>query len=162
MTTEEILVLFATYHDMVYRIALSITRSRQDAEDLTQSVFLKLLNGAERPQAGKERAWLTKVAINASRDLLRSYWWKHTEPLEDLYAFEQPEESALFAAVMDLPAKYRVVVHLHYYEGYTCAEIGEFLSLSASAISMRLHRARMILRRTLEEEYYEDFISAHI
>lgn len=164
MTQAEILALFEEYHDMVYRLALAGTHSRQEAEDITQTVFLKLLDGKHSPQPGKERAWLIKVTINASRDLMRSFWRKKTESLDDMDmdCFSAPEESALFEAVMALPEKYRVVVHLHYYEGYTCAEIGELLSLSASAISMRLHRARTILRNNLKEECYENVISAHL
>lgn len=161
MTQAEILELFDLYHNMVYRLAFAVTRSKQDAEDITQTVFLKLLDGRSGPQPGKERAWLTKVTLNASRDLLRSGWRKRTTPLEEHcdIPFAAPEESVLLDAIMALPEKYRVVVHLHYYEGYTCAEIAVLLSFSASAVSMRLHRARMILRSSLEEEVYEKFIS---
>lgn len=56
---------------------------------------------------------------------------------------------------MALPAKYRIVIHLHYYEGYTGAEIGEMLGIKPSAVSMRLHRARTMLRSVLQEESYE-------
>ena len=152
MTEDEFLPLFDQYHNMVYRIALMSTKSRQDAEDIVQTVFLKLLSGNTRPMAGHERAWLTTVTINACRDWIRWNWRRKTEPLDDTIPFSDPEESALYYAVTALPKKYRVVVHLHYYEGYTCDEIGSMLKMKPSAVSMRLHRARNLLRKTLKED----------
>lgn len=159
MTEAEFLSLFDRYHDMVYRLALSYTRSRQDAEDVVQSTFLKLLDGKSLPQPGKERAWLAQVTVNACKDLLRSAWRRTSEPLDESISFEHEEESALFSAVMALPAKYRVAIHLHYYEGYTMKEIAHFLRTSPSAVSMRLHRARNLLRSSLKEDDYGPIVS---
>ena len=162
MTQSEILILFDQYHNMVYRIALAILHSTHDAEDITQTVFLKLLNGCSAPQKDKERAWLTKVTINACNDLMRSFWRRKIEPLDNSIAFSEPEEMLLFDAVMTLPAKYRIVIHLHYYEGYSGAEIAEMLQVKPSTISMRMHRARNMLRNSLKEEYYEKLISTNV
>lgn len=164
MTEAEFLPLFDRYHNMVYRMALTATRSRQDAEDIVQTVFLKLLstNETTRPQPDCERAWLVRVTINACRDLTRFLLRQKTEPLDESIPFSTPEERGLFDAVLTLPTKYRVTVHLHYYEGYTLAEIGELLHISPSAVSMRLHRARQLLRSKLKEEEYEPPVSEHI
>ncbi|MBO5274860.1 MAG: sigma-70 family RNA polymerase sigma factor [Clostridia bacterium] len=162
MTQEEVLHLFDTYHNMVYRLALTMTHSRQDAEDITQTVFLKLLDGKSRPAAGKERPWLAAVTVNACKDLLRSFWRRSIEPLDDMIPAQMSEERALFDAVMALPINYRTVVHLHYYEGYTFAEIGEMLQIKPSAVSMRLHRARKLLRSSLQEDAYEQLVSADL
>lgn len=155
--------LFDQYHDMVYRLALSYTKSRQDAEDVVQTVFLKLLDGkSPPPQPGKERAWLAQVTVNACRDLLRAFWRRRTEPLDESIPFASPEDGELFSAVMALPAKYRVAVHLHYYEGYTLEEIAGFLHIGPSAVSMRLHRARKLLRTSLEDDYGSEFLSKRV
>lgn len=159
MTEAELLALFDQYHNMVYRLALTVTRSPQDAEDIVQTVFLKLLNGKHSPMPGKEKAWLAQVTVNACRDLLRSFWRRKTQPLDESIPFSAPEEGALFEAVLALPAKYRMVIHLHYYEGYTCEEIGTFLNLSPSAVSMRLHRARNLLRSNLKEDLNGPLVS---
>lgn len=155
MTEDEFLPLFNQYHNMVYRIALVSMRSRQDAEDIVQTVFLKLLSGKSQPMPGHERAWLTTVTINSCRDLMRWRWRRKTEPLIDTIPLYDPEESELFSAVTALPAKYRTVVHLHYYEGYTCDEISDMLKIKPSAVTMRLHRARNLLRNKLKEDYDE-------
>lgn len=155
MTEDEFLTLFDRYHNMVYKIALVYTRSPQDSEDIVQTVFLKLIEGNTRPVTGYERAWLAKVTVNACRDLLRWNLRRETEPLDETIPFNDPEESALFEAVESLPKKYRLAIHLHYYEGYTCDEIGEILGITPSAVSMRLHRARKLLRSILKEDINE-------
>lgn len=143
--------LFQAYRDDVYRLALSYTKSRQEAEDVCQSVFLALL---EHPDIapGRERAWLMQVCANRCRNLLRSHWWRTTAPLEDIHAVPGPEPSGVREAVMALDPKYRVVVYLYYYEGCSTPEIAKLLKLSQSAVSTRLFRARAILKEQLKED----------
>ncbi|MGM9537243.1 MAG: RNA polymerase sigma factor [Candidatus Onthomonas sp.] len=165
MTEAQLLDLFDQYHNDVYRLALSCTRSPQDAEDVTQTVFLKLWERRPELTPGKEKAWLTQVTVNQCRDLLRALRRHRVEPLEAAagVTFTHPEESALFAAVLSLPARERVAVHLHYYEGYSQEEVAKLLKLSPSAISMRLHRARKHLKSALKEEYdYETALPEHL
>lgn len=153
MTQEEITALFDQYHDTVYRLALALTRSVPDAEDVTQTVFLKLLSGCPAPQKGAEKAWLTRVTVNSCRDLFRFFRRHPTQPLEEAAsACLTPEENALLDAVMALPAPYRAAVHLHYYEGYSIEETAALLHTKPSTVSMRLHRARKQLRSILKEE----------
>ncbi|MBR3949471.1 MAG: sigma-70 family RNA polymerase sigma factor [Oscillospiraceae bacterium] len=143
--------LFTRCKDDVYRLALSYTRSPQEAEDVCQTVFLKLLEQS-RITPGKERAWLMQVTANECRNLLRSAWWKRTEPLDEtLPAAGNPEGEGVYAAVMALPPKYRVVVYLRYFEEYSTAEIAQLLHISQSAVTTRLERARKRLRPMLEE-----------
>ena len=159
MDQDELLTLFDRYHNTVYRLALSFTRSVPDAEDITQDVFLKLLDKAPLLPPGCEKAYLMQMCVNACRDLRRSAWHSRRTELSDEIAFTEPEESGLFEAVMALPQKLRIVVHLHYGEGYSGAEIAELLHCSPSAVSMRLHRARKLLRKKLEEDSHESTVS---
>lgn len=162
MTEAEFLPLFDQYHNMVYRLALSYTKSRQDAEDLVQTVFLKLLEGSHPPQCGKEKAWLAQVTVNASRDLLRSAQRRRSEPMDEEIPFTDETDQTLYTAVMALPPKYRVAMHLHYYEGYSLAETAKLLRVGVSAVSMRLHRARKLLWSALEEEKHGKAISTDL
>lgn len=155
MQEAEILDLFDQYSNMIYRIAFSYLRQSQDAEDTVQAIFLKLIEDKAQPTLGKERAFLTRVTINYCKDALRSVWKRRTEPLDNEIVFEQTGDQELFDAVMALPAKHRIVVHLHYYEGYTFSEIADFLKISSSAISMRVHRAKKLLKDNLREDGYE-------
>lgn len=159
MTEAEFLPLFHQYHNMVYRLALASLGSVQDAEDMVQTAFLKLLDSPAPPAPGKEKAWLAQVTVNGCRDLIRARKRWGWEPLEVDIPFSQPEDSVLFQAVMALPDKLRVAVHLHYYEGYSHQEIAQFLHISPSAVSMRLHRARNLLRSSLKEDGYGPALS---
>ncbi len=142
---------FIRYKDDVYRLALSYTRSIQEAEDVCQTAFLKLM---EQPEItpGKEKAWLMQVTANLCRNLLRSGWWRKTAPLEDTAAVEPPRYSHVYQAVMGLQPKYRVVVYLRYYEAYTTQEIAQLLHISQTAVTTRLNRARQMLKEQLKEE----------
>lgn len=145
------LALFQQYKDDVYRLALSYTHNPQEAEDVCQSVFLKML---EHPPItpGTEKGWLMQVCANRCRNLLRSHWWQTTAPLEDVHSTPAPEFNGIREAVMSLDPKFRVVVYLYYYEGYTTVEIAKLLKISQTAVSTRLFRARAILKEQLKED----------
>jgi len=149
MQEKELLGLFDCYSNMTYRIALSYLRHPQDAEDAVQAVFLKLIEGKAVPEPGKERAFITRITINYCKDVFRSAWKQRTEQLNDDIAFKHEEDYKLFHTLMGLPAKFRIVIYLHYYEGYTFPEIAGFLKISPSAVSMRIHRAKKLMKNTL-------------
>ena len=139
----------------VFLLALSFTRQRQDAEDVMQTVFLKLW---KHPIAFTDEThmdkWLTRVTVNESRSLLRARARDpiSIEELETLGAVaEQPEERELIAAVMQLPEPLRAVIHLHYYEDLPIKEIADLLKISQAAVKMRLVRGRNLLKSALME-----------
>ena len=142
--------LFRRYRNDVYRLALSYTRSPQEAEDVSQTVFLKLL---EHPgiTPGKEKAWLMQVTANQCRSLLRSSWWKTTVPLEDC-THAAPENRGILQEVLALPPKYRVVLYMHYYEEFSTREIASLLNITQSTVTTRLSRGRQLLKAKLEED----------
>ena len=146
----DVLYLFHRYRDDVYRLAVNYTRSPQEAEDVCQTVFLKLL---EQPDLmpGREKAWLMQVTANECRDLLRSSWWKRTVPLEQAFQIPKTEADETIYLLRKLPPKYRVVLYLHYYEQYTTAEIAQLLKIPAGTVSTRLKRARERLKTMLKE-----------
>ena len=142
--------LFNLYKDDVYRLALSFTRSPQEAEDVCQTVFLKLIESRVTP--GKERSWLMQVTANQCRSLLRSAWWRRTAPLEECTYTAQSQEDSVLPVLLALPPKYRVVLYLHYYECLSSAEIGKLLRISQTAVTTRLSRGRQFLKDALKEE----------
>lgn len=146
----DIETLFRQHKDDVYRLALSYTRSTQEAEDVCQSVFLKLME-QDSITPGKERAWLMQVTANQCRNLLRSGWWKKTVPMEDTLLAPDLQYSDTWEKVMALPPKYRVMIYLRYYEELTTGEMAELLHITQSAVTTRLSRARQMLREQLQE-----------
>lgn len=140
------------YADTMRRICLVHLKNYADTEDIFQTVFVKyLLHTAPFASPEHERAWIIRVTINACKDLLRSVFRRRTLSLEEVA--EQPapadEHRAVLQAVQALPAAYRDVVYLHYYEGYTVPEIAGILGKNVNTVYTRLTRARGLLRRTL-------------
>lgn len=148
--------IYDKYHESVYRLAFAYCKNRADAEDLTSEVFLKRFAcGKEFDTESHEAAWMMRVTINLAKDLLRSFRYRFTVPLEDAdIPFETPEESEVWHAVMSLPAKYRSVIHLYYYENYSVAEIAGMKGRSETAVQTQLYRARKLLKNALERSMH--------
>lgn len=142
------------YGPMVYRLAYAILRSRHDADDVFQETFLRYHRAAPVFETeAHEKAWLLKVAANCAKSLRTAPWRQRTVPLEDVYAYTAPAESAVDGALAQLPGKYRAVVHLYYYEGYRTEEIARILGRSPSTVRAQLTRARQKLKELLKEEF---------
>lgn len=145
------------YIDSVYRVALNGCKNPHDAEDVVQTVFMKLWQsdiGFEDDCHAKR--WLIRVAVNECNSLWRSPWRKNTTPLEDLThepPFSSRDKSELYYAVKELPLKYRQVVYLYYFEGYSTKETASILGISETAVQTRLLRARRFLKDRLKEAW---------
>ncbi len=151
MGHKEIVLLFETYSEDVFRLALSYLHNKQDAEDVCQSVFMKLMSYKKPLQAGKEKTWLLTCTANACKDHLKSFWRKNVVELNDSMVFSNDVDNELWEAVCSLAPKYRVVVHLYYYEGYSQNEIAEILRISTTAVQTRMSRARGQLKEVLSK-----------
>ena len=105
-----------------------------------------------------EKAWFIRVTINACKDLLKSFFRKHTVSLDQVLDQPAPLEDRhreVLEAVLSLPPNYKDVVYLHYYEGYTAPEIGHILGKNVNTIYTLLGRARRLLKETLGGEASE-------
>ena len=149
--TQTIASLFRQYGDDVFRLAYSYLGNRQDAEDVCQTVFLNLAEKSVILLPGKEKSWLLTCAANALKNLHRSFWRKNVTVLEDDISFSDDRHQELHDALMTLPPKYRVVVHLYYFEGYDQGEIAGILRISRTAVQTRMQRARTMLRKELTD-----------
>ena len=147
--------LAETYADLILRLAYTYLNHTQDAQDICQTVFLKLWEKAPAfVSPDHERAWIIRTTANACKDMLKSHWHKTTVTLDAAAAVPapQPEEGSLLAAVNLLPPQYRAVIYLHYYEGYSAQEIARMLGKTPSAVASLLHRGRRRLKTLLESE----------
>jgi RNA polymerase sigma-70 factor (ECF subfamily) len=144
------------YADTVRRICIIHLKNHADVEDIFQEVFLKyLLYGPPFESDTHEKAWLIRVAINACKDALKSFFRKNVASFDELYNepfYLQEEESEVLSAVLSLPEKYRNVIYLHYYEGYPAVEIAKILGKNENTIYTWLGRARKELKESLGGE----------
>ena len=151
---EEVNQAIERYADTVRRICMVHLKNESDTEDIFQTVFLKYALFPRTFQSSDhEKAWIIRVTINACKDLLKSVFRSRTVPLDTL--LEQPQEldeerREVLEAVLALPSKYKNVVYLHYYEGYTAAEIGQILKKNVNTVYTLLTRARKLLKEKLE------------
>ena len=154
---ELILEVLQKYSNTVYRLAFSRTKSVCDAEDIMQNVFMKFIKANINFESDEHiKAWLIRVTINLSKNLLTSAWFKRTITLEDDIVITLKEESEVYKYVLDLPTKYRTVIHLFYYEDMTTANIAEILNIKESTVRSQLHRARNMLKEKMKgDEYFE-------
>lgn len=149
---NDAVTLFQRYKDPVYRLALSMTGSSADAEDVCQTVFLKLLEKRPALDPEKERTWLLQVTANECRSLWRRLRRRPTVPLDAAAELAAPPADSLLRRIMELPRGDQAVLYLHYYEGFSTQEVGEMLRISQSAVTTRLLRARKKLKDILEED----------
>ena len=149
MEKAEVAKLYDAYAQDVFRLALSYLYNSQDAEDVCHSVFLKLVEKDVTLFPGKEKAWLLKCAANACKDQLRSFWKQKREQLDENMVFTDSKDRELWAVVGSLPPKYRAVVHLYYYDGYSQEEIANILGITRTAVQTRMQRAREQLGKEL-------------
>ena len=153
-------VVVRKYRDHLFAAAFHICENAADADDVVQDTFLKY-HRLKKEFAGEEhiKAWLLRVAINQARNVRRSFWRRKTVPIEEYMAelpFDSAESESLFLAVMHLPEKYRIVIHLYYYEDYSGREISGILRISEGNVKVRLTRARKMLKDRLQEEWDDD------
>ena len=146
--------VFQKYADTVYRLAFVRTGSKNDSDDILQEVFLRYMKVWGKMESEEHvKATLIRITVNCSNSWLSSAWFKKTDPLdENIAATEDNSAQSALSEVLKLPVKYRTVIHLHYYMGYSVAEIAELTKTNPSTVKTRLARARGQLKKTLEAE----------
>lgn len=152
------------YGDMVYRIAVVYGNTKEDAEDIFQEVFLRLVTYNQRLQSEEHiRNWLIRVTVNCGKTH-KMNWIKHqTLPLEeeivaDTESSQSEMEWKVYAAVKSLPEKYRIIIHLYYYEELSIKEISECLDRKEGTIKSQLARGRELLSRKLGKGFEDESI----
>ena len=158
VTKDYISDLLDKYGDMVLRIAYTYLKNRADAEDIVQDVFLRIID--KKPSfndESHEKSWLIRATINMCKNKVNMFWNKNKCSIDDVQEFAVSDkyntDTSVFQAVMALGEKYRVVVYMYYYEGYSTPEIANVIGKNETTIRSLLHRARNKLKDMLKEDY---------
>lgn len=140
------------YSASIMRLAFAYLKNRADAEDIAQEVFIAYLHKAPRfDSEAKKKAWMLKVTANKCKNMLKSAWNRRTEIPEDL-CYMPEEEALLVSALLNLDEKYRIPIHLYYYEGYAISEIAKLLGARDATVGTWLARGRSLLKTVLEDD----------
>lgn len=154
-TNKEVTEIYERTADTIYRICYTYMKNESDTRDMVQDTYLKLIqHHPDFESLQHEKAWLIVTASNLCKDHLK-HWWQHRENIDDHEELSAAasETNDVLNAVLSLPVKYKLVVYLHYYDGYTTNEISSMLHISASTIRSQLVAARNLLKLKLGGEY---------
>ncbi len=144
------------YSDTIYRVALNITKNKDDAFDVCQEVFK---NKHKIKNDDHLKAWLLRAAVNCSKSCKTSAYVRYSVPLDDIAEMgvtDRTTDKILFESVMSLPPKYSAVIYLFYYEDMKISEIAKVLDITQSAVKSRLVRGRKNLKEIIEKEQSYD------
>ncbi len=163
-TDSYIRYILDTYSQTLIRLCYTYVHNICDAEDITQDVLVALLKrGRPFDSPEHEKAWLLRTAMNKSKNHIRSGWIKRTVPLEErdssadgAEAADAAEKNQVMEAVLSLPEKYRTVIHLFYYNGYTINEISAIVGKKPATVGTLLARGRNLLKEMMIGGFDED------
>lgn len=145
--------------DAVYKLCYSYMKNKYDADDIVQDAFVQLIRkNPEFENEKHEKAWLIVTASNLCKNNLKS--WKRNQEDIDNYELELSEETKqdnTIHIVLNLPEKYKTVIYLYYYEGYSTIEIAKAMEKKESTIRSLLKRGRDILKIQIGGEIDEEF-----
>lgn len=152
---EYISEIVSEYSQTLFKIAYTVLHSAADAEDIVQEVFIKLIKTDKRfNDKEHEKAWLIRVTVNMSRNLRKKL--AKSEPASEMPDKSTQVENGVLGAVMELEHKYRTIIHLYYYEGYSIKEIAAILHIPTATVGTRLARGRSVLKDKLTGDDYFD------
>ena len=146
------------YNGMLYRLAIIRMQNKEDAEEVVQDTFVKLIEHIQKKKSFNDeehlKAWLLTVATNRSKSILTLYWNKNTEGMDGLKDFAAPEQKDNYALdyVLKLPEKYKVAIYLFYYEQLTTEQIAVVMKTKEATVRSYLHRGREKLKTMMEAE----------
>lgn len=151
MQQQKLAEIYDRHVETVYRVCSIYLKNKADTEDAVSDTFVRLIrSGTVFENTEHEKAWLIVTAKNICRDRLKSPRYRF-EPLSDDMLTGNIEVDETLMLLRSLPEKYRTVIYLHYYEGYTCEEIAKMLKIAKSTAGSRLDRGRKKLKEILEE-----------
>ena len=148
---EYIEQLIEEYGDMVFRLAISRVKSKEEAEDIFQEVFIKIYEKMpEFVSKEHEKYWIIRVTINLSKNILKSSWHRKIMPLDKEITFEDKEERDVYFEVLRLPLKYRTILQLYYYENFKIEEIAVITKTNTSTVKSRLYKGLNEIKKDYE------------
>ena len=137
--------------DMVWRLALARTRHVQDSEDVFQEVFCRFFRHEGELDSDEHRkAWLIRCTLNCTNTLLAAPWRRHLPLEEAVLRAVEPDDRAVYQAVLALPRPYRTAIHLHHVEGYSVAEVAALMGAKEGTVKSWLSRGRDRLAASLK------------
>ena len=142
------------YSDSVFRLAMIKTKNKSDAEDVFQDTFIKLFKCKLEFESDEHiKRWLMKVTVSTSIDLLKSFWQRCTTGMDEDVSFYDETDKYVWDEIKKIPEKYRIPIHLYYFEGYSTDEIAVMTDEKPTTIRTRISRAKKMLNERMGDSY---------
>lgn len=155
--SDEIKNVIMRNSDMVYRLAFSQMKNKDDADDVYQEVFYRYIRKKQKfDNPEHEKAWFIRVTLNCSKTVMKSFWKTKVSDIEEIEDYHTVEKEDLKFALVQLPKRYNAVLHLFYYEDLSVETISQILKISKPNVRMLLTRARRMLKEILERSEYDE------
>lgn len=145
--------MYYEYKDDVYRLAISYTHNKYDAEDIVQRTFIKVYKNIHNIKEDSNiKIYLLTITANECKDLFRSFWKRNIKILdnEDQCVIFDDINNEIFEVLKKIPKKYRISIHLYYFYGYSIEEISHIEKTNINTIKTRLTRGKQLLKKELE------------
>lgn len=145
--------IYEKYAKSVYGVCLLYLKNKEDAEEAVSELFIRIMeNKPSFENDSHEKAYLMRTSVNICKNILKSGWKKNTVHDEDVLMYmTTSEEESIMEEILELPPKYRVIIYMHYYQGYKAQEIANIMNMSLSGVLSRLSRGRKKLKDILIE-----------
>lgn len=161
-TQEEVIKAYESYYNMVWKICLTQLGNEYDAYDATQETFMRFIKCTKKLHSEEhKKAWLIRTAVNYCKDVMKSSWKKKRADMEGVnfaaviadnsYENEKMHREVI-GTLIKLQDKYRIILYLYYYEGYTLKEIAHILKVNSSTLRSRFAAAKKMMKEYLENE----------
>lgn len=150
-SNDEIVEVYQRHVDMVFKICYSYLKNIADSEDAVSMTFIKYMNCEKNFNSLEhEKAWFIVTSSHVCKDMLKQAWRRHITFDENyMTKLETFEIDNILETILKLPARYKIVIYMYYYEGYNSDEIAKILHKPSSTIRNQLSRAKKILKRKL-------------
>lgn len=154
LTEEDFSRLYEKYKNTVFSVIYNYVKNVDDALELQQEVFIKFLRQNKDFETDEHiKAWLIRVSINQSINFIRDNKKHIHENLkENEDSILDTESFSVMPYILELPEKYRIPIHLFYYEEYSVKEIASVLKMPLSTVKIRLKRGRELLKKRMGED----------
>ncbi len=159
ITAQDFEYYVKSFSGVVFRTAMCYMKNKADADDIMQEVFLKFYTSDTYfVNDAHAKAWLIKVTANMCRNMLKNPWRRFTQPIEaaENMILEDKKDNGLVSVIMKMKSKNRIVLYMHYFEGYSTREIAEILGIKENAVTSQLYRGRKQLKDLLLKEGYDE------
>lgn len=153
LTEEEIIDIYNRHVETVYRVCFLYMKNKSDTEDMVQTTFIKLIKSNKKFESSEhEKAWLIRTASNACKNNV-SHWFRKNINIDYINEVsEDIKDDATISLILSLPDKYKSVIYMYYYEGYSTKEISSILDMKEATVRSNLSRGRLLLKDIIRRD----------